>query len=58
MPLMSIWLFMRMRAVTAAGLAPSRSLRPHQRWTSVVGANAAANMRLLGNSGKEPAHIP
>ena len=28
----SIWLFMRMRAEAAAGLAPSRSNRFHQRW--------------------------
>jgi hypothetical protein len=32
MSLTSIWLFMRIRSATAAGLAPSRSNRPHQFW--------------------------
>jgi hypothetical protein len=44
---MSIWLFMRISAVTAAGLAPRRSLRPHHCWNAASLARDGANRSTL-----------
>jgi hypothetical protein len=44
MPLTSIWLFI---PATAAGLAPSLSLRPHQRCETASPAREGANLCTL-----------
>ena len=46
-PLISIWLFMRMSAVTAAGLAPSRSNRPLHCWAAGSFASEGAKKGKL-----------
>ena len=44
---MSIWLFIRIRAIAAAGLAPSRSNRPIHCWKAGSSCRDGANRREI-----------